>query len=671
MKTNRLISTILAMMLCMSGVSRQAQAQQPASASSETAGSGVASSKGNAQTLLAISWRGRRPGFSLVPSSSYASVKGISAATASPPAVLGSGTVGKISLWTGTSPSGNSILGDSIITQLNGNIGIGIAAPTSKLTVQGMIETTLGGYKFPDGTVQTTAAVSGLQSVTHDSTLTGEGTSGSPLGVAVPLNLIGAREPGFFLVDVTNTHNGGTYFGGNGFAAGGGPSESNYGGIGVAGIGGHSVSGTGGVGVSGQGGQSQTGLGGPGVRGFGGQSESGEGGAGISVMGGTSISGSGGVGIDAMGGVSLTDNRAGGLGLRASGAGSTKGQAGNGLEAVGGGTHSGVAGVGLVAVGGNHTGTEGASKGGNGVDAIGGASNTGFGGNGVDAIGAPSNIGFGGSGLVAHGGDFNGRGVVATGGVGSVGYGVEATGGASTGSGSTAGAGVFAKGGPSSGPNSESGFGIIAIPGEPANGAARGRAGSFEGDVFIGGHLTVVGDLDVSGSKHFKIDHPLDPENKYLLHASVESSEVLNIYSGNIVTNTKGEATVTLPEWFEPLNRDLRYQLTVIGTFAQAIVANEVRNNRFTIKTNAPSVKVSWQVTGVRSDAVMLKHPFRAVEDKPERERGTYLTPELFGKPEERGAEWARNRELMRRLKQQGPEAQQIAEFTEKKGVRH
>jgi trimeric autotransporter adhesin len=173
-----------------------------------------------------------------------------------------------------------------------------------------------------------------------------------------------------------------------------------------------------------------------------------------------------------------------------------------------------------------------------------------------------------------------------------------------------------------------------------------GLAGDFIGDVEISENL------NVTGTKNFKIDHPLDPENKYLLHAAIESSEVLNLYSGNIVTDAKGEAVITLPDWFEAMNRDLRYQLTVIGTFAQAIVADEVHNNRFTIKTSAPNVKVSWQVSGVRSDAEMRKHPFEAEENKPEHERGTYLTPEVFGKPEEHGVEWVRHPELMQQLKQ-------------------
>src|SRR5262245_33292914 len=102
-------------------------------------------------------------------------------------AVLGDGTVGKIPKWSYSVPDGNSVLGDSVMTELGSSIGIDVSNPASKLTVKGMIETTLGEYKFPDGTIQTTAAAGGLQSIFHDATLVGNGTNGSPLGVAAPL----------------------------------------------------------------------------------------------------------------------------------------------------------------------------------------------------------------------------------------------------------------------------------------------------------------------------------------------------------------------------------------------------------------------------------------------------------------------------------------------------
>jgi hypothetical protein len=98
-----------------------------------------------------------------------------------PQPVVGGGTLGNLTKWIGFTGS-SSLIGDSIVTETkDGNIGIGTATPTSKLTVAGTIETTLGGFKFPDGTVQTTA---GLTSVSHDASLMGNGASASPLGIA-------------------------------------------------------------------------------------------------------------------------------------------------------------------------------------------------------------------------------------------------------------------------------------------------------------------------------------------------------------------------------------------------------------------------------------------------------------------------------------------------------
>jgi hypothetical protein len=370
--------------------------------------------------------------------------------------VVGGGTHGQLTMWVGANGT-NSILGDSIITQTKpGLVGIGTTEPTSTLTVHGTIESTLGGFKFPDGSIQTSAGVSTSQAVTslnnltgnvtlvpganiaitptgnslqigasgllggvaHDSTLAGDGTSGAPLGLAVPLMFTGSvtgtqRGPG--LLNVTN----------NGFD---------------------------------------------------------------------------GIAIEGVGGT----------------------QFGTGIEATG-------------------------------FDAV---------------VGIATSLG-----------------------------------------------GSF--------------------------------AGSFEGDVSVDGNPNVKDNLNVKGTKNFKIDHPLDPENKYLYHAAIESAEVLNIYSGNITTDETGQAVVYLPDWLQVINRDFRYQLTVIGSFAQAIVASEISNNRFTIKTSAPGVKVSWQVTGVRSDPAILKHPFRLEEDKPAYERGYYLNPEAYGQPAERGIEWAHNPVLM------------------------
>jgi hypothetical protein len=139
-------------------------------------------------------------------------------------------------------------------------------------------------------------------------------------------------------------------------------------------------------------------------------------------------------------------------------------------------------------------------------------------------------------------------------------------------------------------------------------------AGYFLGDV------NITGDLTVTGLKAFRIDHPLDPTHKYLVHSCVESNEMMNIYKGRVTTDANGEAVVDLPNYFEALNRGIEYHLTVIGQFAQAMIADEVKGNRFRIKTDKPNVMVSWQVLGVRQDAEAKAHPMAVEVDKPAQE---------------------------------------------------
>jgi hypothetical protein len=155
------------------------------------------------------------------------------------------------------------------------------------------------------------------------------------------------------------------------------------------------------------------------------------------------------------------------------------------------------------------------------------------------------------------------------------------------------------------------------------------------GTLFIHSNLHVDGTVSKGGGS-FQIDHPLDPANKYLSHSFVESPDMMNIYNGNVTTNKQGLAVVVLPGYFEALNRDFRYQLTTIGQFSQAIVSREISHGRFTIKTNRPGVKVSWQVTGVRHDAYADAHRIEVEEEKPMPERGKYLHPELFGESKEK-----------------------------------
>ena len=96
----------------------------------------------------------------------------------------------------------------------------------------------------------------------------------------------------------------------------------------------------------------------------------------------------------------------------------------------------------------------------------------------------------------------------------------------------------------------------------------------------------------------------------------------MNIYNGNVMTDADGRASVVLPDYFEALNGDFRYQLTVIGKAALAIIEREVEDNTFTIRTDKPNVKVSWLVTGMRHDPAILASHLPVEEEKPEAERG-------------------------------------------------
>jgi hypothetical protein len=180
---------------------------------------------------------------------------------------------------------------------------------------------------------------------------------------------------------------------------------------------------------------------------------------------------------------------------------------------------------------------------------------------------------------------------------------------------------IWAQGTSAAGVFESNAIGVFAV-GSPA--------GLFRGDVNVVGTVT-------KSAGGFKIDHPLDPENKYLVHSLVESPDMMNIYNGIATLDGKGEAWVSLPDWFEALNADFRYQLTAIGGPAPSLhIAAEVTNSRFQIAGGQPRGRVSWQVTGIRHDAYAEAHRMAAEEAKTPEDRGYYLHPDLFKEPAEK-----------------------------------
>jgi hypothetical protein len=168
---------------------------------------------------------------------------------------------------------------------------------------------------------------------------------------------------------------------------------------------------------------------------------------------------------------------------------------------------------------------------------------------------------------------------------------------------------------------------------------------------YFAGHAHVTGTLS-KGAGSFKIDHPLDPENKYLYHSFVESPDMMNIHKGNVITDHDGYATITMPDWFDALNRDFRYQLTVVDesdhfNFILVKVVRRMQDGQFSIRTSHPHTEVSWQVTGIRQDAFAEANRIEVEVEKSPQDRGLYLHPEAFGQPPEKGIDWRHSPEAI------------------------
>jgi hypothetical protein len=177
--------------------------------------------------------------------------------------------------------------------------------------------------------------------------------------------------------------------------------------------------------------------------------------------------------------------------------------------------------------------------------------------------------------------------------------------------------------------DSDTGYGAAGI-------ATSGSGANF--GVYSWGNAHVEGNLDVTGTisagtKDFRIDHPLDPANKFMSHSCVESDDRRTVYDGEVTLDAKGEATVTLPAWFETLNRQPRIQLTPVGPTERILyVKTEVANNRFAVAGGGAGQKIYWQVTGIRHDAYAKAHPLTVEAAKTGPEKGRYLHPEVYGK---------------------------------------
>lgn len=145
-------------------------------------------------------------------------------------------------------------------------------------------------------------------------------------------------------------------------------------------------------------------------------------------------------------------------------------------------------------------------------------------------------------------------------------------------------------------------------------------SGSF--GLTIGSNVRFLSNLTVRGSVAkgagtFVIDHPQAPATKLLYHSFVESPDVKNIYDGIAVLDSNGEATVHLPDYFEALNKDFRYQYFPLEEPMPNLHLGSVfSNGEFTLAGGTPGGRVSWQITGIRHDPYIQRHPITVEVEK-------------------------------------------------------
>ena len=132
--------------------------------------------------------------------------------------------------------------------------------------------------------------------------------------------------------------------------------------------------------------------------------------------------------------------------------------------------------------------------------------------------------------------------------------------------------------------------------------------------------LDVTGDVNITGTlttvppKAFRINHPLDPENQWLIHAAIEGPEGGVYYRGE-ARLMEGRAEVTLPSYFEALTRP-EGRTVLVSPLAEAdepvsmLAVGRVRDGRFTVRAldgNNPSQPFYWEVKAVRADVSPLE----------------------------------------------------------------
>lgn len=178
----------------------------------------------------------------------------------------------------------------------------------------------------------------------------------------------------------------------------------------------------------------------------------------------------------------------------------------------------------------------------------------------------------------------------------------------------------------------DDGTGVVGVSGDTIDSVGvYGTAGPAGWAAFLDGDVFVAGEIFLP-ELTLQVDHPAAPGERWYRRSAVGSFERLSVVSGNARTDASGVAVIDVPDLFARYHRDFRYQLTTVGAAAAAHVSRELRNGRFTVKTDRPRVKVSWQLTAVRDDPSARASEFRPTTAKRGSQRGRFLEPKVYGK---------------------------------------
>jgi hypothetical protein len=181
------------------------------------------------------------------------------------------------------------------------------------------------------------------------------------------------------------------------------------------------------------------------------------------------------------------------------------------------------------------------------------------------------------------------------------------------------------------------GYGIYGT--SPTGGGGAGVYGSgWAGLYGIGGTygLYCVGAAYVSGyltkaGGGFTIDHPVDPENKFLVHGFVEAPVMTNVYRGKVTLDANGTAEITLPGYYDATNENGDVTCSPVGQAMPGLFPSEVVNGKFTLVGGVAGGKVNWTLLADRADKWAKENQPGTEVSKKEHEKGKFMHPHLFG----------------------------------------